>query len=279
MKKATLLKVSLTLALSLSLLTQATGSSASQTDGRRSGRSMSVAPAPVSLTAQRRRAPGALRFAPRRINERNRRFQYTIKASYPQIIGARNANAVEFNRVVRDLIVRESSDFKKDFEPPDPSIPKEIRESSFDASYVVNHSSPDLVSISFSISTYNAGAAHPNHYTVALNYDLNAGRVLNLSDLFKPRSGYMRTISDYAIKELKKKLGPESDGEWIARGAAPDSENYKSWNITRRGLSVTFDPYQVASYAEGQHFVIIPYAALSNVINMDGPLNSLVRTR
>jgi hypothetical protein len=82
----------------------------------------------------------------------------------------------------------------------------------------------------------------------------------------------MHAISDYTIAALKKKLGPDPDTEWIERGAGPDSENYKNWNITQKGLSVTFDPYQVASYAEGEHVIVIPYAALRSVINPDGPL-------
>jgi hypothetical protein len=234
-----------------------------------------VSPAMVSLSMQRRGVPTRPRLAPRRINERNRRLHYTIKASYPQLVGATDESAVGFNRAVRDLITKEVNDFKKDFAPPDRSVPKEMRESDFDAAYEVDYSSADLISVSFSFSVYNAGAAHPNHYSMTLNYDLGAGRTLKLSDLFRPRSNYLQAISTYVVKELKKKLGPEVDSEWVERGAAPDSENYKSWSITRRGLSVTFDPYQVASYAEGEHVVVVPYAALRNLLNTDSPVGAL----
>ena len=40
---------------------------------------------------------------------------------------------------------------------------------------------------------------------------------------------------------------------------AQKSENFKSWNITKKGLIFTFDPYQVASYAAGRFEVIIPF--------------------
>jgi hypothetical protein len=280
MRKAKVLMFSLAMALSLSLLTQGVvvgGASVKAASSNSSNRSRNVkgAHALSSSLAQQARAQGAQRFVARRINEINRRFKYTIKANYPQIIGAKNASAAQFNRAVRELMTAEVNDFKKDFAPPDPDIPKEMQESTFDSSYSIEHNGPDLISVSFGISVYGAGAAHPNHYSLVLNYDLNAGRTLKLSDLFRPGSNYMHAVSDFAIKELKKKLAPDPDEEWIERGAAPDSQNYKSWNITRRGLVVTFDPYQVASYAEGEHVIIIPYAALRSVINMDGPLATL----
>ncbi|HEX8494761.1 MAG TPA: RsiV family protein [Pyrinomonadaceae bacterium] len=279
MRKVVVLKVSLALALSFGLLSQASAGNASARGMRQAGQSqdVSVAHAPALLFMQRRGMTGARRFAPRRIAERNRRFLYTIKASYPQVVAAKDAKALQFNRAVKDLITEEVNAFKKDFPEPDPETPAEVRENSFDAAYTVDYSGPDLISVSFGISTYFAGAAHPNHHTIVLNYDLNAGRTLKLSDLFKPRSNYMQAISAYTIAALKKKLGPDPDTEWIERGAGPDSENYKNWNITRRGLSVTFDPYQVASYAEGQHVIVIPYTALRNVINPDGPLGPLAK--
>jgi hypothetical protein len=276
MRKAFSLTATLALALSLGLTQQAGASHAFRAQGQQqeAAKIQSFSPAPL-LSPLQRGAAGRQRFAPRRINERNRRFQYTIKASYPQLVGAKEASAAEFNRAVRELITAQVNDFKKDFEPPDQSIPKEMRESTLDAAYEITYSSADVISILFSFSVYNAGAVHPNHYTLSLNYDTSAGRALALADLFKPRSNHLQTISGYVIKELKKMLGPEVDGDWIERGAAPDSENYRSWNITRRGLSITFDPYQVASYADGPQVVLIPYAALRNIINVDGPLGKI----
>ncbi len=274
MRKAFSLTVTLALALSFGLMQQAEASDAFRVQRQQAAQIQSLRSAPVLVSAQRR-AGVRQRFAPRRINERNRRFQYTIKASYPQLVGAKEPHAVEFNRVVRELITREINSFKKDFEPPDQSIPKGMRESDFDAAYEINYSSADVISVSFGISVYNAGAAHPNHYTMALNYDLASGRTLKLSDLFKPRSNHLQAISTYTVRELKKMLGSDADAEWIERGAAPDSENYRSWNITRRGLQLTFDPYQVAAYAYGEQVVLIPYAALRNVVNMDSPLGAL----
>jgi hypothetical protein len=142
--------------------------------------------------------------------------------------------------------------------------------------------SDELISVEFNIGGYYAGAAHPNSYTEVINFDAKNGRVLKLADLFKPRAKYLQTISAYAIKDLKaqsKTEGPDSmlTDETIQGGAGPDAKNYKSWTITRKGLAITFDSYQVAPYAAGPQQVLIPYSALKDLINPDGALGRFVK--
>jgi hypothetical protein len=264
--------------LSLGMFLQGNVASAATEAGAPApGLNTSLAPSKGLLLAQRSNRAGNPRTVKRLIKENNRRLKYTVEAFYPQLVGAASASAAGLNRELKELMTREVNDFKKNVAEQDADLPPEMQQSSFDAGYSIGYQSPDLISISFGISTYYAGAAHPNHHTLVLNYDLRAGRTLALSDLFNAGSGYMQAISAYTIKDLKKKLSPSPDTEWIERGAGPSSENYKSWTITPRGLSITFDPYQVASYAEGSHLVVIPYAALGNVINMNGPLGPLVK--
>jgi hypothetical protein len=274
MRKVNFWKVLLALALFVSFLPQP-GLAFHNAAERAQRQSMWLQSVPTALLRQRGGAAAGFKFAKQVIKEKNNRRKYTVEASYPQIVGAKDAQAVQFNRVVKALVIADIVGFKKDVGIPDRSVPADIQWSSFDAGYSIEYDSPDLISVAFAVSPYYAGAAHPQHYSEVLNYDLKLGRTLKLSDLFRPRSGYLQVISDYAIKALKEELGPESDSEWIATGAGPDSKNFKSWNITREGLSFTFDPYQVASYAEGEHVVVIPYATLRNVINADGPVGPL----
>jgi hypothetical protein len=225
-----------------------------------------------SPSAQRMGA--AVRFAPRQISEANKKLRYTIKARYPQALGAgRDARLARLNQELRNLITKEVGEFKADFDAPTESFGPVG--SSYDSQYRVNLATNDLVSLSFGVSTYGEGAAHPNHNTLVLNYDLNAGRVLNLSDLFRPNSNYLTVISRYTIEQLKKKLGPDPDTDWIERGAGAEGENYKNWSLKRNGLEMTFDPYQVASYAAGEHVVLVPYSLLKDLIDQQGPLSKI----
>jgi hypothetical protein len=137
----------------------------------------------------------------------------------------------------------------------------------------------DLISIAFTISSYSAGAAHPNSYTEVVNFDLKNGKLLRLADLFVPGSKYLQAISAYCIQELKKQANEQgmSDDDWIKKGAGPNPANYKNWTITKKGLEITFDPYQVAAYAAGPQQVTVPYSTLKEIIKPDGPAGQFVK--
>ncbi|MGB7924961.1 MAG: RsiV family protein, partial [Pyrinomonadaceae bacterium] len=77
-----------------------------------------------------------------------------------------------------------------------------------------------------------------------------------------------------------KEAGPDEslfDDATIEEGAAAKEDNYGSWNITRKGLLITFDAYQVGPYAAGPQWVVVPYSALKEIIRADGPLAPFVK--
>src|SRR5215208_7290909 len=76
--------------------------------------------------------------------------------------------------------------------------------SDLSVSYTVNLAQDDLVSIKFDVGSYYQGAAHPNSYSEVLNYDLKNGKLLKLSDLFKPDAKFLQAIANYCIADLKK---------------------------------------------------------------------------
>ena len=225
-----------------------------------------------SLPSAQARA-ARIRFATKFIRGANGKLRYTIKAKYPQAVSASDARIQKLNQAIRVLITGQVNDFKKDFQ----SLQERTWSSgsTFEAEYSVLHSANEIVSVGFIIETYFEGAAHGNYNSLAFNYDLNSGQLLKLADLFKTNSNYLKLISDYSVKALTKEFGTNADTEWIQRGAGASEENYKNWNITSKGLIVGFDPYQVASYAEGPHEVVIPYSVLKNVIDPAGPLARL----
>jgi len=63
----------------------------------------------------------------------------------------------------------------------------------------------------------------------------------------------------------------------IDTGAGPRADNYRAWNITRKGLWITFDPYQVAAYAGGPQHILVPYSILKDIIKPDGPIGNFAR--
>lgn len=128
-----------------------------------------------------------------------------------------------------------------------------------------------VMSILFTNFWYTGGA-HPGTYHRAINYDFTAVKKLSLSDLFIPSSSYLYQLSEYCIQQLGEKL----DFEVWEDGAAPLAKNYQVWTITRKGLLIVFEEYQVAPYSSGPQSVFVPYTVITNIIDPEGPIGWVV---
>ena len=236
----------------------------------------SVHEEPVTFT-------GDVDLVSKQIKENNKKLNYTIDVQYPQLTGGNNPNLEKFNQAARAAVTRKVAGFKKDTAPEENENTEETRPtdsmgSDLTISYTVALAQDDLVSIDFEVGSYFQGAAHPNSYSETLNYDLKNGKVLKLADLFKPGAKYLQTIANYCIADLKKQASAKGlMAEEIEKGAAPKADNYLGWTITRRGLGIGFDPYQVGPYAAGPQFVLVPYSDLKDIINPDGPVGQFAK--
>ncbi len=221
---------------------------------------------------------GDVDLVSKQIKENNKKLNYEIEAQYPQLTGGSNPNIEKFNQAARAAVAKKVGGFKKDMTPEENENTEETRPpdsmaSDLSISYTVALAQDDLVSIDFEVSSYFQGAAHPNSYSETFNYDLKNGKQLKLADLFKPGAKYLQAIATYCIADLKKQATEKGlMTEEIEKGAAAKSDNYLGWTITRRGLGVDFDPYQVGPYAAGPQFVLVPYSDLKDLINPDGPI-------
>jgi hypothetical protein len=202
--------------------------------------------------------------------EENKKSRYTVDVTFPQLEG--DGRAAKFNQSAQNLVSKDVDEFKHVFED-------EIKEeenslgSSLEMNYEMTFAGPNFLSVLFDVSSFMAGAAHPNSHTLVLNYDLKAGKVLALSDLFKADSDYLKVISDYCVRSLTKRKVGDPDG--LKRGAGTKIENFRGWNVLPRGMLISFDAYQVASYAEGPQEVFIPIAVLKSNADPAGPLAPL----
>ncbi|HZJ44619.1 MAG TPA: DUF3298 and DUF4163 domain-containing protein [Pyrinomonadaceae bacterium] len=230
---------------------------------------------PISLT-------GDAELVTKQIKESNKKLMYEIAVQYPQLSGSANPNFEKFNQAVRGSINKKVAAFKKEVapQPDDEPRPEGSMGSDLSVSYTVELAQDDLVSVDFSMSSYYQGAAHPNAFSEAINFDLKNGKQLKLSDLFKPGAKYLAAISAYCVADLKKQSKAKDnmlDDSTIQSGAGPTAKNYESWSITKRGIGINFDPYQVGPYAAGPQYVLVPYSALKEMINPDGPVGQFAK--
>jgi hypothetical protein len=225
----------------------------------------------------------AVRVTPKVIKEANKAKHYTIDAEYPQIEG--DARFDNFNREVRSLVTKDVAAFKtaENSEETDAGseTPAETLDSTLSISYEIRCATDDLISVEFTEASYERGAAHGNSNTTVVNYDVKNGKKLALADLFNAKSNFISVLSAYCIKDLREQSKKDKDGmldeEMMKSGASPQADNYRAWAITKKGLWITFDPYQVAAYAAGPQHVLVPYSALKDILKPDGPVAAFAR--
>ncbi len=193
--------------------------------------------------------------------------EYTLSINYPYLDQISDPRFNLFNDEIAASVASISQNFtgglKANPATPDPNFGASFLQ----ADYSITHGTGGLLSVLFNINYYVSGAAHPNQYALSLNLDIAAARVLKLADLFKPGTNYLQAVSDYCLQDLKRR----NVLEWNT-GALPSEDNYRTWNITPDGLLISFDPYEVASYAMGPQSVTIPYIDIKDIIDPTGPL-------
>lgn len=235
--------------------------------------------AAFSLTQEPVEFTNGVEIVARQIKEKNKKLKYEIDAEYPQLTGSTDPGTEKFNQGARGLVTKQVNAFRAqmaDSAGEENPVGSDTG-SDLGAGYTIALAQDDLISVQFDIGGYSAGAAHPNSYTDVINFDLRNGKQLKLADLFKPGAKYLQALSAYCIQDLKKQSKAKGedgmlDDDWIQRGASADANNFRSWTITKTGLGINFDSYQVAPYAAGPQFVLVPYSALKEIIKPDGSI-------
>ena len=223
---------------------------------------------------------GPVEIAGKQIKEKNKQLQYEIDVEYPQITGSTNPAAEKFNQQAKALVNEEVQSFRAAMTDLAEENIESTTGSDLGIGYTVALANDDLISVDFGIGGYYRGAAHPNSHSRVINFDLKNGKPLKLADLFKPESSYLQAISDYSVKDLQKQSKSKDnmlDDDSIRSGAGPIAKNYQSWTITKQGLGINFDAYQVGPYAAGPQFVLVPYSAIKDAIKPDGPIGAFVK--
>ncbi len=198
--------------------------------------------------------------------------QYSLIINYPYLEGITDPRFQLFNEVTSTTIDKIRQDFTNGINSSPATPDPNFAPSFLQTDYSITHGTNGLISVLYKVSYYVSGAAHPNQYAVSQNLDIANARVLQLADLFQPGANYLRALSDYCLQDLTRRKVLEWD-----TGALPVAENYRTWNITPDGLLISFDPYEVASYALGPQSVTIPYTELKDILNLSGPLAPILQ--
>lgn len=215
-----------------------------------------------------------LRIVPKDIRLENQRLRYKIDVTYPQIEGTKNPRIINLNHRMKRLV---SEQYLWPLNPTKEDLRYYQKHpdifNSVDLTYEVPLATDDLLSIYFEGYSYGIGAAHSVQFSFTVNYDLRSGRILKLADIFRPDANPLRFISQYCLNDLTKR-----HGEYIWKDSLdPKAKNYRSWNITREGITINFDACVVVGCAGGQQEVNLPFATLKDMLNPNSPIILLAR--
>lgn len=129
------------------------------------------------------------------------------------------------------------------------------------------HKNKDILYITVLNNTYTGGAHYIKDY-YNLYYDIKEDKLVDILHFFKDDNSFNKLykLAHYYVLEYANANNKNFDEAWVRRGTEPKLENYDYFTFSNKGLNITFKPYQVASYADGEIKITIPYEELSGII-------------
>jgi uncharacterized protein len=176
----------------------------------------------------------------------------TVDISYPQIERPATEGQRGFNRKMTELV----RDFQKDQDAG----------TDYGFGYLSLTASQRMISISIDEYFYPHGAAHGQPSSTILHWLLKENRPLKTSDVFDERKPWRAFLNRFCFNVLSKQEGYFVD-TIDKLGDMPSDPG--RWFFTDKGLSINFNPYEVASYADGEPEVVVPWSALKPFLVAD----------
>ncbi|GMV94405.1 MAG: hypothetical protein AMXMBFR82_41830 [Candidatus Hydrogenedentota bacterium] len=207
------------------------------------------------------------RFGYQYMEERQLRIKdqpISISMGYPVFEWGGGAKEQALNGIVTDWIHLREKGFVND--ATEMITPDFHAEYSIDIGADVPYFSRDgFASVLFYVYTYTGGAHGMTTYA-SLNVSLrgDGSAAVSLVDLLTADG--MKKLSELCIADLKKQ---EASGVVDGGIDSLDADALSDFTLSPRGITVYFEPYAVASYAEGPFEVTIPFEALGDAMKPD----------
>ncbi len=123
--------------------------------------------------------------------------------------------------------------------------------------YAVTRADSRVLSILVSNSFYSGGA-HGMYGKIGLNYDTKTGKILAYKDVFNDVSALSDVIYEELCEQYDKGMFWEQTPEYI-HGSFIEGDSPIAWGMDYQGVVIYFNPYEIASFADGIIAVRIDY--------------------
>ena len=126
------------------------------------------------------------------------------------------------------------------------------------AGYQVQRFDDDILSVTFDVSAYMEGAAHPNNILISANIDLKTGEDYSLDQLFEDGFDYKQDLFEKGNVQLENFEFPLLDE---FKGIDEGQEFY----LTEYQLVVYYQPYVYTPHAYGPLKLYFEYEGLEKL--------------
>ena len=110
------------------------------------------------------------------------------------------------------------------------------------------------------------GGAHYTREDKSLVYDRVNKKYLDFLSIFNTDFEEIKPLILEAICEYAKENDIMLNDEWVQEGTNYSEKNYEHFALTEDGLSISFPPYQIASWADGEISINISYDKLEGIL-------------
>lgn len=176
-------------------------------------------------------------------------FSYEQNSRYPQILYPENDKTIAWNTFIKKIVMENAVPY---FENPD---------TEFFLSFSRPYFKSGILSTSFIVTRYGAGAAHGGYEQILTHYKLDEKREATVDDFFNKDLEWKSELTEYVINDIctnadsykcnRAKLGKEKITKTIA--------NMEKWIITDDGIGIYFGLYVLGGYASGTYTSVIPW--------------------
>lgn len=179
---------------------------------------------------------------------------YDLKIDYPDVENKKIKNKIdEYVKEQKDNFLNNVKEVE-DLEQP-----------KYDFNLSVNVNDYKDITHVYMLTFAYTGGAHYTRDDTSLYYDNKTKEFVDLKYFFKDEESFKKlsSIAYYYVLKLEDKTFDEL---WVKRGTDPTIDNYRHFNFKDEGLEILFPPYQIASWADGEIKITIPYEEINDLL-------------
>ena len=133
--------------------------------------------------------------------------------------------------------------------------------------FYISAANDHLIDVDLLCTTYRWGAAHPLTGQKSYLWSVDRRRALTVDDILRPGSKWQTALVEPTIAKLRGSPITLWQGDELKKGISSAVANGRQWDLSTKGLTITFGQYQVASYADGMPQVTLSWQELAPYLN------------